>query len=500
MTRPVNLYIISRIHDENSFNIVEMHESGKSDDHMTRYHEIESLRLLMDEFTGLGIRPSELDGFFYGFIIPRIGKEFDLLKFNDRSCLNIELKSQPVPEEQILAQLLRNRYYLSHLGVRLDLCTVVTETMDCYRLSLAGELVRSDMEQIAELVRKHAIRYRTDADSLFNASEYLVSPLSTPERFLRGEYFLTQAQEQVKRSLLKAVDAAGGKGFFHITGKPGTGKTLLVYDLARTLAANAATVIIVCGGLKDVEREISRETANLDIVTAGEVQNDAAGLFTKAGFILVDEAQRLSRPQFDKICRMAVENDQVCIFSTDPEQVLTTQEKERDIAGAIAGIPPAGVYELSEKIRMNREMAAFISALRDLSVKDEQHPNGYANVEVCYANTTAEAQELISYYRDKGYVFINYSRPSFSSSPFEGSEEDFDPRSVFGMEFDRVVMLMDSTFYYDEDGKLCGIPEPDPDLIYPNLFFQGVTRVREKLAVVIMKAPELFDKVVSILR
>ena len=316
-----------------------MHESGKSDDHMTRYHEIESLRLLMDEFTGRGIRPSELDGFFYGFIIPRIGKEFDLLKFNDRSCLNIELKSQPVPEEQILAQLLRNRYYLSHLGVRLDLCTVVTETMDCYRLSLAGELVRSDMEQIAELVRKHAIRYRTDADSLFNASEYLVSPLSTPERFLRGEYFLTQAQEQVKRSLLKAVDAAGGKGFFHITGKPGTGKTLLVYDLARTLAANAATVIIVCGGLKDVEREISRETANLDIVTAGEVQNDAAGLFTKAGFILVDEAQRLSRPQFDKICRMAVENDPVCIFSTDPEQVLTTQEKERDIAGAIAGIP-----------------------------------------------------------------------------------------------------------------------------------------------------------------
>ena len=57
---------------------------------------------------------------------------------------------------------------------------------------------------------------------------------------------------------------------------------------------------------------------------------------------------------------------------------------------------------------------------------------------------------------------------------------------------------MDKSFYYDEDGILRGIPHPNPDYLYPNLFYQGVSRVREKIALVIVEAPLLFKKIVSI--
>ena len=60
-------------------------------------------------------------------------------------------------------------------------------------------------------------------------------------------------------------------------------------------------------------------------------------------------------------------------------------------------------------------------------------------------------------------------------------------------------MLLDSSFYYDDEGFLHGIPHPNPDYLYPNLFYQGVTRVRENLALIVVKAPEVFGKIASIL-
>ncbi len=61
-----------------------------------------------------------------------------------------------------------------------------------------------------------------------------------------------------------------------------------------------------------------------------------------------------------------------------------------------------------------------------------------------------------------------------------------------------MLMVMDDSFYYDEDGVLQGVPHPNPDYLYPNLFYQGITRVREKIALVIVDSPQLFEKIASI--
>lgn len=233
MTRPVNIYNLSRIHEEDPFNIVERHHSQCKELLRTQYHEIESLRLLTDELLKNDVTIADMDGFFYSFQIPQIGKEFDLLKFTDKLCLNIELKSVSVPEEQILEQLLKNRHYLGHLGKRLRLYSVVTDTMTCYKLSLNDELIPVEFDEIVSSVKRISDDYSDTIDNLFRASDYLVSPLNTPARFIQGEYFLTQAQEQIKKNILNGIDAAFFGAFFHLTGKPGTGKTLLLYDLAK---------------------------------------------------------------------------------------------------------------------------------------------------------------------------------------------------------------------------------------------------------------------------
>ena len=511
---PVNIYLVSRVHDEDRFNKIMRHESHCGDRRF-RYHEIESLRILADSLISAGVSVRDLDGYCFGFTIPRIGKEFDLLKITRAGLINIELKSQDVGEEKIRDQLRKNRLYLSHLGRRSVLYCVVTDTLSCFRLSLTGELVRSDLDEIARSVKKYSAEFEKDFSGLFRASDYLVSPVLTPDKFIQGQYFLTQAQEQVKRQVLESVDRAVKGAFFHITGQPGTGKTLLLYDLARTLSGYGRTVIIHTGSLYDGQRRITEGIDNLEIITDDALAEEKAGregdakrslsisrgqrdsLFDGVSFILADEAHWMDPDRFGRLCRIVRDNEQVCIFSSDPEQVLTALQRKNDIAGRIRELPGVEEFVLSERLRMNREMFDFIQYLR----KPDRRPAermSFDCVTVLGAYSTQEAQDMLEYYRMKGYVFLNYTAQDRATGPYAEYEEDFDPRHIFGQEFDRAVALMDDSFCYDAEGELAGVPIPDPDNLYPNLFYHAVTRVREQLVLIIVRAPGLLDRILSI--
>lgn len=98
-------------------------------------HEICSLRQLIDALLNFGISISSLDGFFLNYQISQIGKEFDLLKFTEASCLNIEIKSRYVPVEDILNQLRKNKHYLAHLGKQTEIYTIITDSLTTYKLT-----------------------------------------------------------------------------------------------------------------------------------------------------------------------------------------------------------------------------------------------------------------------------------------------------------------------------------------------------------------------------
>ena len=492
--RPVNIFRVSRIRDERLFNIMEKHEASDHDNHITRIHEIESLCILADALAERGITVKDADGFYFGFVIPLIGKEFDLLKVTNRYCLNIELKSQDVGEEHILAQLRKNLHYLTLLGRELMLFTVVTDTLACYRLSDDGELEETDISEIAKAVRKCSAAYHGRIEKLFRASEYLISPEEDPERFLQGQYFLSPAQDYVKSQLLRDISNTSYCAFFHIFGRPCTGKTLLVYDLAKHLSGSGRT-LITCGeepseGLQSISRTIE----NLDFIAETDI--DSPDQIRGYDFVLVDEALHIDPEIFDIITRAAETYEQVCIFSTDPSAALTDPEQKNDIEGRIQSLGLTGEYELSERMRLNMEVQTFIMKLRHLNCRTEKTYE-FEHISINYANNTDEARGIIKYFRDKGYVFIN--APRSSDNFFADLEESFSYRHIAGREYSSVVMLMDSSFSYDENGYLRGIPEPDPEHPYPNIFYSEISRVREHLALVIMDSPELFENILSIL-
>ncbi len=542
MTNPINLYLLSRIRQEAAFNNVFRHTSKKRAGSKTPIHEIESLRRLSDRLLAAGVTVPELDGFFMSYSIPQIGKEFDLLKFGPGGCLNIELKSQPVPLEQIRAQLLKNRHYLAHLGRKMHLFTFVADTRECYRLLQEDVLEPISPEELAEAVHAFAKDYLTEIDGMFRASEYLVSPSGTPEKFLCGEYFLTQAQDQVREALLSAINDTVGTAFFSVTGRPGTGKTLLLYDIGRTLGPHARTAIIHWGELEAGHEIINKAEHGLTILprsildaeddkaASGPVGSAAGGSVGSAAdgdilktlapysYLLIDESHRLSLSAFQAVCATAKKYHQRVVFCLDPEQILTTADRQNDIAGRIKQLPPTGEFLLSEHLRGNRELQAFIRQVRDLRDVPKDHML-YEDVDLGFAADVAEARKLLAYYRGQGYVFINYARtmpethgtdgsyeetipPALvpdTSGPFMEFEGGYDVNHVIGQEFDRVVMLLDTSFYYDADGRLEGVPHPDPDVQYPDLFYQGITRVQEKLALIVLENDILFDTISEIL-
>lgn len=492
--KPVNIFRISRITDEELFNIAEKHEANDYVNHRTPVHEISSLRILVDALVEKGISVSDAEGFYFGFIIPQIGKEFDLLKVTGKYCLNIELKSQDVTEEQIAAQLRKNRHYLTLLGRDMMLFTVVTDTLTCYKLTDDDRLVRTELKEITRAVKKSNAAYHGRIDKLFRSSEYLISPGRDPEKFLQKQYFLTPAQDHVRSELLKDITDTKKCAFYHITGRPCTGKTLLLYDIAAYLSEKGRILMVSMRepgeGLTIIDKAIDA----LDIIDASKIRS--ADSISSYDYVLVDESLRLHHSVFEMICQAAEENKQICIFSTDPSAILTNAEKEQDIIGRIRSLGLAGEYELSEKLRMNMELYTFLLKMKHLNARTEKTYE-FEHVSVNYASDEEEARRIIGYFKDKEYVFINAHITA--DDPFADLAEDFGSHHVAGREYDKVVMLMDSSFHYDDKGYLKGIPEPDPELLYPNLFYQGITRVRDRLAIVVMNNPELLRKLLSII-
>lgn len=523
--KSINLYTLTRVEDNDSFAEYEYIISARKDFQRTRIREKESLVQLVTKLIKAGAQLADLDDFFYSYTIAHISKEFDLLKVaaNRKLILNIELKSEDVGEERIKQQLVRNRYYLSPVTTNIISYTYILNTNTVYRLDDNNRLIQSEFVSVVADMKRFKKCMKNNIESLFKAKDYLISPVNSPERFARHQYFLTNQQEAMSRKLLSGLLKDDDKRYYSVKGEAGTGKTLLLYDTVRKLPVDAGKCVIHFGRRTPNIDILEKAIPSTDIITSRDLTDGA--MLNGYDYILVDETQRLHDDQFewivDSACsnneagslgslsasnkvgsmnaasddsRSSVRNTPKVVMFYDCEQVLSRHEQQRAMDKRIEELADEN-YFLSDRIRTNPELSAFIRNMFELNKRARGYK--YDCVTICYANSINEFKRLKAYYKAKQYIYIDYEK-SYRNVNNRYKSRKFNTYKVIGKEFDKVLTVIDSKFKYNEYGELCADYDGDNDDILEKYFYQVVTRARDQLCIIVLNNEDIFRRLLDI--
>lgn len=452
--------------------------------------EKKSFIKLCQKFLDLQIPIYSLNDFFFGYNIPQIGKEFDLLRIGNNYNLNIEIKSVST-EEKITKQLKLNRWYLSSLNTPIQLYSYISDTDVFYTLDSNDNLITVAPENIKQSILEQDARSLDTLDFLFEPSQYLVSPFNATSDFMADHYFLSPQQANVEQeldSILKDSTA----NIIAIEGEAGTGKSLLLYDYAKKIIQRGEQPLIVhVAKLNQGHMNLMQEYR----FSICEIKDFMKILDKLNNFdvVLIDEAQRLKTNQLNKIIDYIQSNKINCIFGYDEKQKLSQQEYAN---GSVEIIESKSVkkYNLTHKIRTNKNLVAFTKSMFD--TKNGKVGN-LSNVSLVYFNN--QQADVLNYITHKeDYKFIRYTPSIFST--IRGQLRQFEtPHEVIGQEFDNVVVYIGANFCYNEEGLLQAANIDGNPYDFLGMLYQAITRARKKLEIVIIDNPNVFKTLSNIL-
>ena len=489
--KPINIYALTRVTNPSSLQRLERQMSKRGRCLKIKEWEIQGIRALSEHLNEV-VDDSDALCFYYSFVMPKLGKEFDLLRVSEDAVVNIELKSGGVSDETIKKQLLQNRYYLATLGKTIHSYTFVSNQNRLVRLSNSNRLVDTDWQELAGVLSRQKDCYTGPIEELFKEDKYLISPLTDPGRFLRQEYFLTSQQNDIKRQILKNI-RQGGPVFQGFTGLPGTGKTILLYDIAMQLSWKEKVCIFHYGSHAEELEHLDSRLKRIDFYycEAGE----RIAVREKYVAIFVDEGHRISKEALDDILGYAREWEVPVIFSYDCEDAISPYERKQDGTFLIEGIPNYIRYHLTNRIRVNSELSSFIRCVMHV-IKGNHRPD-YPSVSLAYANYDKEAEILLRSYESDGYIYI---RDELLKHVEVNTGREMEAAAATCKEFDKVVMLIDDSFYYDEEGYLrFRTPGQVEDARVRNLF-HGLSRAKEGVAIVVWNNEAVFETLLSIVQ
>lgn len=398
---------------------------------------------------------------------------------------------------KILSQMKRNYYYLQFLNRPLRIYTYVENDGFYMYDQAADDVVQVDGQAIAEQMQRHIVNYSIDPDREFIPSNYLISPFNSTEKFINGAYFLTTAQERIKEEIFTELSVSPFM-CFSISANAGTGKTLLLYDIAKSMIRSGQNIkLIHCGILNEGHLRL-RETYKWDICAIKAVNIlSVESILSGCSMLFVDEAQRIRSHQLDLIMETAMKKGVPVVFSYDVKQYLRENEG-RDIEEYLKEKFPSirvSKKKLTTKIRTNKEMASFITNLFNIG-KSQDYLN-YSCVTVEYMPDMRTLKSYIRFLKTDGWIPLTYTTSSREPDPYDTlSEVDGkNAHNVIGQEFSKVVFVMDKNFKYNDANKLTarkGYYSPD------GMLYQIVTRVVDELKIIVLDNPELYLKLLEI--
>jgi len=454
--KSISIYAITRNQNIECLQKLERQLSGRTYFLKMREWELESMKALVRE---LEVHMQDVHAlrFFYSFQVPRLGKEFDLLQIKDDQIVNIELKSGKVSDEAVRKQLLQNRYYLSVQGKMIQSYTYISSQERLVRLNNHDHIVEADWDQLCLALQRQSKDYEGDIEDLFQAEMYLFSPVTEPERFLNKEYFLTSQQKDIERKILDKIRKVK-YGYFWFSGLPGTGKTLLLYDIAMKLSVHQKVCMIHCGETGK-EWKILHDRL-LRIAFLSDSQLEECPDLKEYSAILVDEAHLLSVKELHRILELSEKHP--VIFSGDDEDMISDEEMDRTMLREIEHLPDIQSFHLTNRIRTNAELSSFIQNMMHLPEK--RMVRYYPHIQVVYANDEEEAGILL-----KGYQ-------------------------------NQLVFIIDERYYYDEKGYLREQRQKHQKPTAVRTLFHRLNEAREEFAIIVKGNEAVYEVLLDLLQ
>lgn len=454
--KSISIYTITRNQNIECLQKLERQLSGRTYFLKIREWELDSMKALVRQ---LEMRLPDVYAlrFFYSFQIPRLGKEFDLLQIKDDQIVNVELKSGIVSDEAVRKQLLQNRYYLSVQGKMIQSYTYISSQERLVRLNNHDHIVEADWDQLCLVLRRQSKDYEGDIEDLFQAEMYLFSPVTEPERFLNKEYFLTSQQKDIERRILDKIRKVK-YGYFWFSGLPGTGKTLLLYDIAMKLSVHQKVCMIHCGETGK-EWKILHDRL-LRIAFLSDSQLEECPDLKEYSAILVDEAHLLSVKELHRILELSEKHP--VIFSSDDEDMISDEEMDRTMIREIEHLPDIQSFHLTNRIRTNAELSSFIQNMMHLPEK--RMVRYYPHIQVVYANDDEEAGILL-----KGYQ-------------------------------NQLVFIIDERYYYDEKGYLREQRQKQQEPTAVRMLFHRLNEAREEFAIIVKGNEAVYEVLLDLLQ
>lgn len=458
--KSISIYTITRNQNIECLQKLERQLSGRTYFLKMREWELESMKALVRELEvhmHMHMQDVHALRFFYSFQVPRLGKEFDLLQIKDDQIVNIELKSGKVSDEAVRKQLLQNRYYLSVQGKMIQSYTYISSQERLVRLNNHDHIVEADWDQLCLALQRQSKDYEGDIEDLFQAEMYLFSPVTEPERFLNKEYFLTSQQKDIERRILDKIRKVK-YGYFWFSGLPGTGKTLLLYDIAMKLSVHQKVCMIHCGETGK-EWKILHDRL-LRIAFLSDSQLEECPDLKEYSAILVDEAHLLSVKELHRILELSEKHP--VIFSSDDEDMISDEEMDRTMIREIEHLPDIQSFHLTNRIRTNAELSSFIQNMMHLPEK--RTVRYYPHIQVVYANDDEEAGILL-----KGYQ-------------------------------DQLVFIIDERYYYDEKGYLREQRQKHQKPTAVRTLFHRLNEAREEFAIIVKRNEAVYEVLLDLLQ
>ena len=171
--------------------------------------------------------------------------------------------------------------------------------------------------------------------------------------------------------------------------------------------------------------------------------------------------------------------------------------QERSMCGAVVieSLERFTKYRLTNRIRVNSESSSFIHSL--MHAKRIHYKEDYPEIQVAYANNKEEASIFLNNYMADGYVYIRDNRLDHLHI---NTKTAIEVNQALSKDFERVVMLLDESFRYTDDGYLVSDCLEGEINSKVRCLFHGLNRAKQQIALVVKNNSQVFDTILKILQ